>query len=234
MDGDRGDATALATSTSTGPGMRVKTTAGATFAATGFFQFETGTSIGRAVPGQGSNTGSYANALPVGAVIPAGAPTVAAALEGQRIAAVGRMLGVSTYPAAPGAHFLTTASFRFDTVAPGALTLGLLDFRNFGSFAELELIVSNHGSELFSWTFDSLAAAQAFFDDNVLELGMLGAGSQDILIAADFSFGNTYSKFDFDYVLGAEGLAPVPEPQVWMLMLLGLTVLLVRPRATRR
>ncbi|GGY52357.1 hypothetical protein [Pseudoduganella albidiflava] len=234
VEGSRGDATALATSTSTGSGMRVETTAGAKFASRGYFGFEARTSIGSTVAGQAYHTGSFANALPVGAVIPAGAPTVAAALEGQPIAAVGRMLGVSTSPAVPGAHHLTTASFRFDTLAPGALTLGLLDFRSAGiGFTELELIVSNHGSELFSWTFDSLAAAQAFFDDNVLDLGMLGAGSQDILIAADFTFGAS-GRFDFDYVLGAQGLAPVPEPQVWMLMLLGLTVLLVRARPARR
>lgn len=234
VEGDRGNATALATSTSSGSGMRVETTAGATFASGGFFRFETRTSIGSTVPGQAYYTGSFANALPIGAVIPAGAPAVAAALEGQPIAAIGRMLGVSTYPPVPGAHHLTTASFRFDTVAPGALTLGMLDFRSEGNgFTELELIVSNHGSELFSWTFDSLAAAQAFFHDNVLDLGTVGAGSQDILIAADFTF-DTYGKFDFDYVLGAQGLAPVPEPQVWMLMLLGLTVVLVRGRARRR
>lgn len=157
----------------------------------------------------------------------AAAPAAAAALAKGEIIAVGTM-GIQS--AAPPSNLLS-ANFQFATDAPRYLTLGLLGtLSDQGlTFSDLELTVSSHGTQLFTQSFDSVAAAQQFFADQAISLGMLGAGMQDILVSTEIT-GSDRGGFQFQYALG---VSAVPEPGSWMLMLVGMTVVLVVTRRRR-
>lgn len=172
---------------------------------------------------QSSYAISQASALPADA--PAGTPD-------------GLALGVGTMGAyganglAAGSYSLqTAANFQFDTTGQSVLTLGLLSALTQGTgLAGLALTVSADGATLFSQTFANLADAQLFFADNTVTLGMLGAGSHDVLVAADFLL-NGAGGFGFQYAL----VSSVPEPSSWQMLLLGLGALAQRAaRRTRR
>lgn len=233
-DGLRGSA--LAQSTSSGNGVVVGTSASATVQ--GDTQSRTRTNVGgaafEAVRPIMSTSGarSYASALPDDASMApllAAAPKVAAELAGGEIIGVGSMQASRALALTYDTNsYVTAANFQFDTTGERYLTLGLLGSLVQGTgLRELELTVSNHGTELFSQTFASIADAQLFFSDNALNLGVLGAGSQDVLVSAGFTYTGA-GGFSFQYALG---VSAVPEPQTWMLMLLGLTVVLVRRKA---
>ncbi|TWI45949.1 putative secreted protein with PEP-CTERM sorting signal [Pseudoduganella flava] len=140
------------------------------------------------------------------------------------------MMSATSYEGQPHT-VVTSANFQFDTFAPAYLQLGLLDaeiYRGWGGAGDgqFELTISNHGTELFARSFDSLDAAQAFFSGYAVKLGEFGAGSQDLLVTAGFTL-HGGAGFAFRY---AVGVSPVPEPQTWMLMLLGGTLLMLRRR----
>ncbi|AVR94695.1 hypothetical protein C9I28_02400 [Pseudoduganella armeniaca] len=174
---------------------------------------------------------SYATALPdAGAATAtlAATPTVAEAFHGARVIGMGLASGVAyTYDKPVNYTGITTANFQFDTTSGGMLTLGLLDSLTYLSgFSKLELSISNHGTEIFTQTFTSLQDAELFFNDRVLNLGMLAAGSQDLLVTTGFTLTRP-SGFGFTYALG---ISAVPEPQTWLLLLLGTSVILLRQR----
>ena len=161
-------------------------------------------------------------------------PTVAAAFQSIDLVGEGVMYTGSPTAMTAEEHQRTTASFHFDTLADGSLTLGLIGFNRSEQFlGQLGLSVFSHGTELFSHTFSSMDEADMFFHDSALSLGPLTAGSQDIMIAADFLF-NDRGSAGFRYVLGVEALAPVPEPGTWVMLLLGLTLIIVRVRRPQR
>jgi hypothetical protein len=173
---------------------------------------------------------SYASMSPWKPISLAATPRVAAAFETLERVGEGTMGSVREFGTGELEYMKTTANFLFDTAEDGTLTLGLLNFVNrSGPVGHFDFSVLSHGTELFARTFDSVGEAQAFFTDHALALGTLGAGSQDILISANYLF--TGANFvQFDYVLGVEALAPVPEPGTWMMVLLGMTVLVFRAR----
>ena len=95
------------------------------------------------------------------------------------------------------------------------LLVGLLDSRFTGLDAtSLEFVISGQGSPLFDTTFDNGASAQAFFTDNVLDLGLLSSiagGSSDL--AMDFGImmgGANDTSFDFNFIYGPTTPAPIP------------------------
>jgi hypothetical protein len=233
-EGLRGSARAQSTS-ATANGVLVSTSVDADVQ--GDTQARTEANVGGAAyalvrPVSSSGGRSYASALPDRASVDtllAATPEVAAAMMNSDIVGFGVMQG-SRAPALSydTTSYVTAANFQFDTTGERYLTLGLLGSLAQGTgLRELELTVSNHGTELFSQTFTSLADAQLFFGDNALNLGLLGAGSQDLLVSAGFTYTGP-GGYSFQYALG---IAAVPEPQTWMLMLLGLTVVLVRRKA---
>lgn len=165
---------------------------------------------------------SYATATPNRSALAAvlgGSPEVAAALADGRAVGVGAM--GARYPMEAGdvpVTSISSANFQFSTAAPGYLTLGLFNPLTMDTgFTDLALTISNHGTQIFARSFDSLADAQLFFGDHALGLGLLGAGTQDLLVTAQFTLGE-HGGFGFHYALG---VSAVPEPQTWMLMLLG-------------
>jgi hypothetical protein len=230
---------AHAESVSTGAnGERVATSASAPLVGM-YARAATGTNVGGAagtLPTDADSTLSTATVSPDQAAVAAlfaGAPIAAAAFADTRIVGAGTMVGLRGASQPAGYSGITTANFQFDTTANGYLKLGLLDGIAYQAWSsgqapvgQLELTISNHGTEVFSRSFGTLDAAVAFFNDRTLYLGELAAGHQDLLVTADFTMHND-GAFGFQYALG---VSPVPEPQTWLLMLLGATIVMVSKR----
>jgi hypothetical protein len=96
--------------------------------------------------------------------------------------------------------------------------------------------IDRQGVTIFSQIFTSNAALQAFFQDNVLDLGAENAGLSGGNLTLDF-------KFDFNSSASgagfSEGLvfgvaAPAPEPSSCVLLALGALGLLARAAQLRR
>lgn len=173
---------------------------------------------------------SHATALPDAATVTAAfgaSPQVAAALADGQVVGIGTIVGAYSRDGIAANANVLSANFRFATDAPGFLVFGLLGSQSTDvGFGNLELTISNHGTELFSRSFTSLTDARVFFSDHAFNLGALAAGDQDLLLTAGFTESRS-GAFGFNYTFG---VSPVPEPQTWMLMLLGTTVVLLRRR----
>ncbi|GGY52372.1 beta strand repeat-containing protein [Pseudoduganella albidiflava] len=224
--------TIQATSITSADGVRVETTVSTPVYHEHSIEVRATAGILDTMQWHGNGNASTASYRPFNPALFDRAPTVGAAFAQTGLVGAGSMSLTGINAVTPGLyHQVTTARFNFDTTAAGDLTLGLFNFYPYGAaFEELELTVSNHGVEILTYTFDSLAAASAFFHDNVLSLGTFGAGGQDIFISADIVYGAEYGHTNFDYALGADNLAPVPEPGTWAMLLLGLSVVLIRQR----
>jgi hypothetical protein len=154
-----------------------------------------------------------------GAALPAGADVVGQGAQGvsyQQSQAPGN---IYTYE--------SSGAFQFSTDGARHLMLGLMNTTvlNLG-FQKLEFNVSNHGVDLYSESFTSLAEAQSFFSQHVLDLGILGAGMHDVAIHTVWNL-EAQSGYAFDYALA---LMPVPEPQAWLMLGCGLLLFMLRGR----
>lgn len=176
---------------------------------------------------------SYAAAGPVGGAAALGASaTTAAALTD--IYGVG-MQEASRAGEVPGQEggdpsSVTSGQFQFVSAVDQHLLIAFLAAGGTG-FDSLDLSISNHGALLFSQSFTSLADANLFFADRVLDLGLFGAGPQDIVVRSSL-MGSDYG-YAFNYAIGGgSAVAPVPEASSWMMMMIGLTgiVIVVRRR----
>jgi hypothetical protein len=114
-----------------------------------------------------------------------------------------------------------SATSTFDFGYGGDLMLGLIDDQLTGfagglGFQSMEFTVTANGVKLLDSTFRSLAVAESFFRDRVIDLGSdFGGPGIDLTIAynlvADGSGG-----FGFDFAVGGA----VPEPSTWAMMLI--------------
>lgn len=157
-------------------------------------------------------------------------PRVAGAFADSRVVGIGTMTGVGGNVL--DYNVVTSANFQFDTTTKGYLQLGLLDAELYPSWAaegtgRMTLTISDHGTEVFARSFANLDAAQAFFSDDVVTLGMLLAGNHDLLVTAGFTIDGS-AGLNFTYALG---VSAVPEPQAWLLLMLGGTLLMLRRRS---
>lgn len=158
------------------------------------------------------------------AVAPGEAAHLGDAFANGLLAGIGAM-GVLVRPEFPGGPLSTTltAHYQFDLSAPGQLAFAMLDtLAEQSGFASMALSISNHGAELFTRSFDSLAEVDLFFDHRLLLLGAANAGLQDLLVTAIFTLDQP-GGFGFEYALG---IAPVPEPQAWLMTVLGLLLIM--------
>jgi hypothetical protein len=90
----------------------------------------------------------------------------------------------------------------------------------------LDFSISNNGAVLYSNSFGSQDEANVFFSNHILDLGLLGAGTQNLVINSTLTvYGGGYG---FNYILA------VPEPLEWLLMLSGLTLVMTAARRNAR
>ena len=175
-------------------------------------------------------------ALGLGANVAAAIPTVL----GTGVHAAGIEAPLSETPAV----LATTGEFSFATDSAQRLLLGFVSSTfTGGSFDALDLTISNNGVTLLSQSFTTLAAANLFFNDHVLDLGSFGAGSQHLVINSSLTYAQQ-GAYAFNYVLGGGGLfrtsalgvatldsvSAVPEPSAWLMMSLGMGGMLLVAR----
>jgi len=195
-----------------------------------------------ALPGMNGATYSVSNAVGTPFfsdrdMLLASAPTLSSQLG--IIAGVGMQGAYSAeqWDASSIHQYTTTGDFLFTSTNAEHLMLGFISSTFLGSgFNTLDLSISANGTQLYSHTFTSLAEANAFFNDHVLDLGLFGAGRQDVLISSTFSFLDP-AGYAFNYVVDGElgqngggGTSPVPEPASWLMMAVGMGSLLLVAR----
>ena len=178
-----------------------------------------------------SNPGQTAYAFSVGApdkayatslIEGAGAEAVADKL-GPRDAIFGAAILGANYAQDGGGESLTySATSTFDFGHGGDLQLGLIDsqrtgFVDGGGFQSLEFYVIANNVEIVDQTFGSLALADQFFQDQVIDLGSsLGPN-----VALTFGYNLVASGsggYGVDFAVGGA----VPEPSTWVMLLAGL------------
>ena len=181
---------------------------------------------GQAFVNPGQTAYAFSTALPdkaYSATLIDGAHDVAGALLGPRDMVFGAAIVGANYASDGGGESHTySATSTFDFGYGGDLMLGLIDDQLTGfagglGFQSMEFTVTANGVELLDSTFRSLAVAESFFRDRVIDLGSdFGGPGIDLTIAynlvADGSGG-----FGFDFALGGA----VPEPSTWAMMLIG-------------
>jgi hypothetical protein len=110
------------------------------------------------------------------------------------------------------------ADFTFQTTSPEKLFLTLFSNDSSGSgFDSLELKIVVDGNSSFTFQTESLDRTEAFFSDNSLLLGVLGAGNQTVDVSYLLTASGVGDGFGFDFGVGGA----VPEPSTWAMMLLG-------------
>jgi PEP-CTERM motif len=109
-----------------------------------------------------------------------------------------------------------TMDFTFLTTTTGNVYLNLTSGAPSGdSFQSLVFTYSVDGSTSVVEMFTTVAAADAYFDGNAINLGDLTAGTQTL----DLSYAFTAMGDAPGYVVTSS--APVPEPSTWTMLLLG-------------
>src|ERR1700722_11024147 len=110
-----------------------------------------------------------------------------------------------------------SASSTFDFAYKGDLVLGLIPPLDGAptDFQQIDFTVTLDGAEVVDETFTSLAAADAFFDDHVLDLGAV-SGISDVTFSYDLVAGGA-GGYGMDLAFGGA----VPEPSTWAMMLIG-------------
>jgi hypothetical protein len=152
------------------------------------------------VPVSAGQTVSNATLTPGGSTVRFGAMSVGYGGSGQPL----------TYDA--------EADFNFATTSPEKLFLTLFSNEASGSgFDSLELKIVVDGNSSFTFQTESLDSAEAFFSDNSLLLGVLGAGNQTVDVSYLLTASAVGDGFGFDFGVGGA----VPEPSTWAMMLLG-------------
>jgi hypothetical protein len=174
------------------------------------------------------NPGQTAYALTVGdpdkaytATLIGGEGNIADALLGPIFGAA--ILGANYAPDGGGESDTYTATSTIDFVYGGDLTLGLIGDQQSGftggaGFESIEFTVLAGATTILNQTFSSIAAADSFFGDQVINLGSsYGPG-----VGLTFTFTLTADGpggYGLDFVVGGA----VPEPSTWAMTLVGFT-----------
>jgi hypothetical protein len=180
---------------------------------------------GQAFANPGQTAYAFSTALPnkaYAASLIGGASNVASTLLGPRDQVFGTAILGANYASDGGGESVSySASSTFDFGYGGDLQLGLIDdqvsgFANGLGFQSMEFTIMADGVEILDVTFGSLAIAESFFRDDVIDLG------SDFGPSIDLTFGYTLvadgsGGFGFDFAIGGA----VPEASTWAMMLVG-------------
>jgi hypothetical protein len=185
---------------------------------------------------------AYAGAAPAGGAGLGLSATAAAALTDLYGTGMQGASGGTDAEQAAAPVGINISEFQFVSAVDQHLLIAFLGAGGTG-FDSLDLSISSHGSLLFSQSFTSLSDANLFFTDKVLDLGLFGAGAQDIVVRSSLA-GAAYG-YAFNYVLGGgslgalggignpaalPGVSAVPEESSWMMMMIGLSGLVIVAR----
>ena len=174
-------------------------------------------------PGQTAYAFSTALDKAYSATLIDGASNVANALLGPRDMVFGTaILGANYASDGGGLSHTYSATSTFDFGYGGDLMLGLIDDQQAGfagglGFQSLEFTILANGVEILNSTFESLAVAESFFHDNVIDLGASLGGSGIDLTIGYYLVADGSGGFGFDFAVGGA----VPEPSTWAMMLIG-------------
>jgi PEP-CTERM motif len=180
---------------------------------------------GQAFVNPGQTAYAFSTALPDKAYATSlidGASHIASTLLGPRDVLFGTaILGANYASDGAGESGSYSASSTFDFGYRGDLLVGLIDDQVSGfaggvGFQSMEFTIEANGVEILDATFRSLAIAESFFHDDVIDLG------SDFGPNIDLTFGYTLvadgsGGFGFDFAVGGA----VPEPSTWAMMALG-------------
>jgi hypothetical protein len=113
----------------------------------------------------------------------------------------------------------------------GDLELGLIDSQSSnGGFNTFRFTLTRTGTAtpLIDQTFTSLALAQAYFADNVVDLGSIGTGPQSLNFAFDLNSSSNGDAFNVAFLVANVGV--VPEPSTLALVGAGVLALVALQR----
>jgi hypothetical protein len=146
------------------------------------------------------------------------------------------ILGANYATDGVGETLTYSAISTFDFGYRGDVLLGLICDQQNGfigglGFQSLEFYVLADGVKTLDKTFTSLAVADTFFQDQVIDLGSTLGPNVDLTVGYNL-VANGAGGFGFDLAVGD----PVPEPSTWVMMGLGLAALgfAGRSRSTKR
>jgi hypothetical protein len=138
-----------------------------------------------------------------------------------------------------GLTYTSVADFGLDTTmlpTGESLRVGLLDSSSMnGGFDHLSFLIDANGTNLRDYEFSSVTAAQAFFNDNVLDLGQIGSlpssssGTLDLTFELDVTASQPNQGFGADLVFNV-----VPEPSSWLVLATGLGLVAAYRHSLRR
>lgn len=152
---------------------------------------------------------------------------LAAPAGGASWRAVGAMAAAG---GASAAEAVTQAGIAFNAGAGQHLLLGLFaPVPPAGNIFGLDFSVTNNGATLFARTFTGASELDLFFNSQLLDLGLLVAGRQQLLVSSVWHLGEG-AGYGFHYALGASA---VPEPGTWLLLVMGLGGVLLAARRKR-
>ena len=173
-----------------------------------------------------ANPGQTAYAFTLGdpdkaytATLIGGESNIAGALLGPILGAA--ILGANYAPDGGGESDVYTATSTIEFVYGGDLALGLIGDQQSGftggaGFELIEFIISDDGTTILDKTFASLAAADSFFDDQVINLGSSYGPGVDLTFAYTLTADGP-GGYGVDFVVGGA----VPELSTWAMTLVG-------------
>jgi hypothetical protein len=169
-------------------------------------------------PGQSAY--AFATALPsksYSTALIGGASMVAGALLGPGEVVLGTSILGANLSGDGSAADTYSASSTFDFAYRGDLLLGLIAPLDGAptDFQKIDFTVTLDGTEVVDRSFASLAAADAFFTDDPLNLGSV-SGVTNLVFAYDLVAGGS-GGYGMDLAFGGA----VPEPSTWAMMLIG-------------
>jgi hypothetical protein len=186
---------------------------------------ESRANISQAVSGpdiSGRNAYAFATGLPSASFVTDALtkhPTVGAAFQtpGATVLGTGAQGGRYSDDASALRTHLSEIAWQLDTTNLfGPLRVGLLDNKGFGSgFNTLDFEIDLQGLTVVDEAFTTLLAAQAFFDDRVLNLGAFSTSLPlDLVFRLEWTGDTAGTGFGITWLFGAGSTVVPPSPTV--------------------
>jgi hypothetical protein len=214
-------ATGLSTSKTSLGGITAKTVASSTTESTATTNaIAQAGSGGQTLVDPGQSAYAFAVGLPdksYSTALIGGASNVAGALLGPGEVVLGTSILGANLSGDGSVSNTYNASATFDFAAKGELILGLIAPLDDAptDFEQIDFTVTLNGAEVMDETFTSLALADAFFSDHLLDIGSV-SGAAEVMFAYDL-----VARGSGGYGLNLAFGGAVPEPSTWAMMLLG-------------